>query len=98
MEHLNPNRYDNAMRSSSYMEGASNKQKFFIPLRRTELTGQISGPISEFRLVQTFHFTKEECPETVDAIYRFPLPGDAAILSVKAVFGSNQVEAKLMER
>jgi len=98
MEHLNPVRYDNAIPSTSHMEGATKKQKFFIPLRRTELIGSITGPISEFTPVQTFHFTKEECAETVDAINRFPLPGDAVIESVKAFFGGNEVESKLMER
>ncbi len=98
MDHLNPNRYDNAIPASSYMEGATKKVSFFIPLRRTELSGRVTGPVSEFTITQTFLYTKEECPETVDAVYRFPLPGDAAIDRVKAFFGRNEVESKLMER
>lgn len=97
MEHLNSSRYDNAIPSSSYMQGATKDQKFFIPLRRTELTGSIYGPVSEFKMVQTFQFTREECPETIDAIYRFPLPGNAVEI-VKVFFGCNEVESKLLER
>lgn len=98
MEHLNPNRYDNAIPTSPQIKGATKQAKFFIPLHQTKLSGQVSGPTSRFTITQTFGYTKEECPETIDAVYRFPLPGDAAIEKVKAFFGGNEIESKLMER
>ena len=80
------------------MEGATKQAKFFIPLHQTKLSGQVSGPIARFTIILTFRYTKEDCPETVDAVNRFLSRGDAAIEKVRAFFGGNEVESKLMER
>jgi len=53
------------------MEGATKQAKFFIPLHQTKLSGQVSGPIARFTIILTFRYTKEDCPETVDAVNRF---------------------------
>jgi Ca-activated chloride channel family protein len=67
------------------------------PLERTTLTGTITGPLAALRLVQRFRVT--DLPNgTVEARYRFPLPGDAAVLGVVVRFGDTTVHTTLAER
>src|SRR5207244_7022584 len=51
----------------------------FVPLRRTELAGEVTGPLAALRLTQLFGYTREQCDRVLEAVYRFPLPGDAAV-------------------
>jgi Ca-activated chloride channel homolog len=70
----------------------------FVPLQRTELLGEISGPMAGLQLVQRFRFSRTQHPSPIEAAYRFPLPGDAAITGVRVQFGEVTVEAELAER
>src|SRR5262245_4617880 len=70
----------------------------FVPLRRTELFGTVSGPLADLRLVQTFGYSREVCDRVLEALYRFPLPGDAAVRGVRVRFGEVEIEAELKER
>lgn len=70
----------------------------FIPLRRTELAGDIIGPLADLRLTQVFGYSAAQCDKTLEALYRFPLPGDAAVTGVAAVFGDVEIRADLKER
>lgn len=70
----------------------------FVPLRRTELRGEVVGPLAALRLVQTFRYSRAECDKTLEAVYRFPLPGDAAVTSVLVRFGQVTIRAELKER
>lgn len=70
----------------------------FVPLRRTELRGEIAGPLAALRLVHRYGYTREQCAQTLEAIYRFPLPGDAAVTGVTVRFGEVEIAAELQER
>jgi Ca-activated chloride channel family protein len=70
----------------------------FVPLKRTELRGEIVGPLASLTVTQTYRFSHKECKSVLEAVYRFPLPGDAAITGVKARFGDVEIVAELQER
>jgi Ca-activated chloride channel family protein len=72
--------------------------RLFVPLRRTELTGEIAGPLASLRLVHTYCYSREQCDKTLEAVYRFPLPGDAAVTGVRVRFGDVEIGAELKER
>lgn len=73
-------------------------QPSFVPLKRTEVQGEIIGPFADLRLRQFFGYTQEQCPQTVEALYRFPLPGDAAVTHVVVRFGGVEIMAALQAR
>jgi Ca-activated chloride channel family protein len=70
----------------------------FVALRRTNLRGEIAGPLASLRLSQVYRFTREQCDHVLEAVYRFPLPGDAAVTGVRVRFGEVEVRADLKER
>ena len=70
----------------------------FVPLKRTELTGQVDGPLASLRLTQTYGYSRKQCERVLEAVYRFPLPGDAAVTGVRVRFGDVEIQADLMER
>jgi len=49
-------------------------------------------------LSQTFRFSKDVISTPIEAVYRFPLPGDAAVSEVVVTFGDEVIRTKLMER
>ena len=70
----------------------------FVPLAKTHLEGRIDGPLADFTLSQTFRYSKEVNPSTIETLYRFPLPGDAAVLDVDVRFGDVVIHAALKPR
>jgi hypothetical protein len=70
----------------------------FVPLKRSELRGDVLGPLAMLTLVQTFCFSRAELDKVIEALYRFPLPGDAAVRSVVVRFGEVEIVAALKER
>src|SRR5688500_10691819 len=70
----------------------------FVPLKRTELRGEIVGPLAALRTTHCFGYTKEQCDRVLEAIYRFPLPGDAAVTGVRVRFRDVEVRAELRGR
>ncbi|MDP9375529.1 MAG: VIT and VWA domain-containing protein, partial [Chloroflexota bacterium] len=70
----------------------------FVPLRRSELAGEVAGPLAALRLTQTYGYAAEQCADTIEAVYRFPLPGDAAVRGVTVRFGAVEIAAELRER
>ena len=72
--------------------------RLFVPLKHSELTGQVVGPLASLRLKQTFGYRAEDCGKVVEALYRFPLPGDAAVRSVTVRFGDVKIKTELKER
>src|SRR5579884_373803 len=70
----------------------------FVPLRETTLTGRIEGPLAALVLSQVFAYRRQECDRVLEARYRFPLPGDAAVTGVTARFGEVLVETTLAPR
>lgn len=70
----------------------------FVPLRTTHLSGSIIGPFADFTLIHTFRFSRDQCPYTIEALYRFSLPGDAAVTGVTVSFGQTMITATLKAR
>lgn len=80
------------------IEASEKVPRLFVPLVRTELRGEIAGPLADLRLIQTFRYTRDQCDRVVEAVYRFPLPGDAAVSGVTVRFGDAEIRAELRER
>ena len=101
---FNPGAYENSRPDGisvlEIVNGAEPREqpRRFVPLRRTELGGEIAGPLAALRLTQVYRFSREECPHVVEAVYRFPLPGDAAVTAVRVRFGKVEINAGLKER
>jgi Ca-activated chloride channel family protein len=102
---FNPGAYENSrpdgisvLEIVNGAEPGDNPPRRFVPLRRTELRGEIAGPLASLRLTQVYRFSREQCPEVVEAVYRFPLPGDAAVTAVRVRFGAVEIRAGLKER
>ncbi len=70
----------------------------FALLKKTELSGDITGPMASLRLTQTYRFSKEQCDKVLEARYRFPIPGDAAVTGVKVKFGDTEMQTELKDR
>jgi Ca-activated chloride channel family protein len=70
----------------------------FVPLKRTELSGQITGPLASLTVRHVYGYTREQCAATLEAAYRFPLPGDAAVTGVRVRFGEVEIATELKER
>jgi Ca-activated chloride channel family protein len=78
--------------------GDGNGPRRFVPLKRTDLRGQVAGPLAALRLTQVFGYTAAECDKVLEAVYRFPLPGDAAVTAVRVQFGEVVIRATLGDR
>jgi Ca-activated chloride channel family protein len=72
--------------------------RLFVPLQRTELRGEITGPLAALRLTQIYGYSREQMDKVLEAVYRFPLPGDAAVMGVTVTFGEVEIKAGLKER
>jgi Ca-activated chloride channel family protein len=70
----------------------------FSPLKRTDLTGVITGPLAALRLTQTFAIAATGDDRPIEVLYRFPLPGDAAVTGVQVRFGDTEIRTTLKER
>jgi Ca-activated chloride channel homolog len=70
----------------------------FAPLRRTDLAGSVAGPLATLTLTQTFALDGPPDGNAVEALYRFPLPGDAAVTGVRVAFGDVVIATTLKER
>ncbi|HOL41527.1 MAG TPA: VIT and VWA domain-containing protein [Methanospirillum sp.] len=94
--------YENSMPDGmgtlEIIDSATGKKRLFIPLKQTQLTGVITGPLAQFQLSQIFGFKKATFHHAIEAIYRFPLPGDAVITGVQVSFGEEVLKTTLKER
>jgi Ca-activated chloride channel family protein len=79
-------------------EREEDQPRLFVPLKRSELRGEIAGPLGSFQLVQVYGYSKEQLDKVIEAAYRFPLPGDAAVTAVTVRFGEVEIDAQLKER
>lgn len=73
-------------------------QRRFVPLRRTELRGDLLGPLAALRIIQVYSYSRQQSDKVLEAVYRFPLPGDAAVSGVRVRFGDVEIRAMLQER
>ena len=69
----------------------------FVPLKRTDLSGTVNGPLATLALTQTFSLAADS-GTVIEALYRFPLPGDAAVTGVRVRFGAVEIHTTLTER
>jgi len=98
---FNPNWYENSRPDGvAVLEiiATGEHRPGFVPLTRTTLEGQVAGPLADFTLTHTFRFTKEMNPHVIEALYRFPLPGDAAVTAVDVTFGEVTIHSLLKAR
>jgi Ca-activated chloride channel family protein len=70
----------------------------FVPLKRTELKGEIVGPLASLRMTQVYGYSRQDCDQVLETVYRFPLPGDAAVTAVRVRFGDVEIRTELKER
>lgn len=74
---------------------ADRKEIGLCPLRRTEVKADISGFISRVTVTQVF---QNPVNETIEALYTFPLPNDAAVDALTIETGGRIIKGKIMER
>ncbi len=100
---FNPHIYENS-RSGGFgvlqvmTPESSESVSQFIALRDTHLSGHISGPLASLTLRQTFGYSHKESKAVLEALYRFPLPGDAAVTDVSVRFGTVEIVTHLKSR
>ena len=66
-----------------------------LPLKHTDVKGQISGYIATVDVTQQFHNPYEE---KIEAVYVFPLPQNAAINEFIMVIGERRIRGIIRER
>ncbi len=89
---FNPRIYENSRADGiGVLEVVGETPLSFVPLRRSVLRGVIAGPLADLYLTQTFVYSRSSCDRVLEAIYRFPLPGDAAVTGVTVRFGEVEV-------
>src|SRR5262249_24880158 len=79
-------------------ESKRGEPRRFVPLRRPDLTGASTGPPASLKLTQTFVLDGDSGDRVIEAVYRFPLPGDAAVTGVRVRFGDVEIQTTLKER
>ena len=79
-------------------ERLNGEPRLFVPLKRSELRGEVAGPLAALRLVQVYGYSAAQCDKVLEALYRFPLPGDAAVTGVLVRFGDVEITAELKDR
>ena len=70
----------------------------FVPLTKTVIAGEVTGPLFAGDVTHHFRYSAEQCDQVIEALYRFPLPGDAAVTGVTVRFGDKEIGAVLKER
>jgi len=78
--------YQNAMPCSiGVLEvcSPSGDLQLFVPLRESTLTGTLYGSHASCTLAHTFSFSSDLFDETIEAVYRFPLPERSVVTGLK---------------
>ncbi len=65
------------------------------PLEHTSVTAEVSGFVSRVSVKQIFHNPRED---KIEAVYTFPLPGDAAVNDMIMKVGDRVVRGKIKRR
>jgi len=66
-----------------------------LPLKHTDVKGQISGYIATVNVIQQFHNPYDE---KIEAVYVFPLPQNAAINEFIMIIGDRKIRGIIRER
>src|SRR5215217_1567709 len=65
------------------------------PLKHTDVKAQVSGFLSRVTVTQQF---ENNFPNKIEAVYRFPLPDDAAVDDMTVVIGERVIKGKILRR
>ena len=65
------------------------------PLKHTDVNGQISGFLARVSVTQEFVNTSHEA---IEAVYKFPLPSDAAVDDMEMVIGKRTIKGLIKEK
>jgi Ca-activated chloride channel family protein len=65
------------------------------PLKRTDVRASISGPLARVTVTQEF---KNEATDTIEAVYVFPLPHQAAVNNMNLLVGDRVVRGTIRTR
>jgi Ca-activated chloride channel family protein len=71
------------------------KELGLCPLKNTLVSAEIDGFLSRVTVTQFF---RNPFPETIEAVYTFPLPNDAAVDDMTITVGERVVKGRIMER
>lgn len=66
-----------------------------VPLNGVEVLGEITGNGASVKISQSFTNSEEE---PIEAVYKFPLPENAAVCGFRALIDGRTVEGKIEER
>ncbi len=66
-----------------------------FPLKQTEVKAKIAGNISRVEVIQKF---ENPFPESLEAVYVFPLPGEAAVDDMEIKIGDRTIKADIKRR
>ena len=96
---IHSKRYANSLHGGiAMMQARDGNESFLLPLKTVRLTGKIGGPVGELSVTHTFSISEGEISGPVEAVYRFPLPGDAAVRSMTVIFGETVLKTELKPR
>jgi Ca-activated chloride channel family protein len=70
-------------------------ERGLCPLKRTDVEADVSGFISRVTVTQTF---QNPLNQAIEAVYKFPLPGDAAVDALTIETGGRLVRGKIMQK
>jgi Ca-activated chloride channel family protein len=83
--------YGDAGSLSGLVEG----KQIDCPLKHTQVLAKISGPLATVTVRQDF---VNESPQTIEAIYTFPLPDKAAVYGYSMLVGERKIRGKIATR
>ncbi|MBI4332846.1 MAG: VWA domain-containing protein [Chloroflexi bacterium] len=75
--------------------GLMTRQETIVPLTGVEVQGTVTGRAARVKVSQRFR-NAEDTP--VEAVYKFPLPENAALCSFKAIIGDRTIAGEVKER
>lgn len=98
---FNPNLFLNSLPDGfGVLEIAQREEMgpYFVPLVKTEVSGEITGPLARLQTTQHYHFSSQTWSNAIEAVYRFPLSGDVAVIGATVTFGGVRIQAMLTTR
>ncbi|MEG4420031.1 VIT domain-containing protein [Microcoleus sp. LAD1_D5] len=78
-----------------FVKGQNTAREQVFPLKQTEVKAKIAGNISRVEVVQKF---ENPFPESLEAVYVFPLPDEAAVDDMEIKIGSRTIKADIKLR
>jgi len=66
-----------------------------LPLKHTDVNADLSGFLARVSVVQEF---SNDSKEAIEAVYKFPLPHDAAVDSMEMIIGNRVIKADIKKK